>query len=153
MNQETPPFTRLTTVEEVLDWCAVPDLLEERVARIQASTKVFPTLKAYIKMAFSQMNDFGHLLPYAPQKPVSKTPNRQELSFEEFYIRYLGNVSGTALGSVQNKRGRWAQMSDYLEPRDFIFICAAIQGEFVYSNPRINELTLRLAYPDVFPNT
>lgn len=152
MTKTVLPFNRLTTIEEVLNYCAEPHRIEDRVKRLQAEAEAFSHLKTFIGFAYSSENAFVHLLPYYEQKPVGKIPNRQEVGFQEFFAKHLVLASLSSGGSLGIKRSRFAQMADFLDPRDFRLITAALQGEFAYTDPRINEMVLKIAFPDLFPN-
>lgn len=152
MSEEKKLFNRLTTIREVLDHCATPELMEDRVRRLKASTEVFPALKIYVRLAFSILGEFDHLLPVQKQKPVGKIPNRQEVSFQEFLTKHLPLLATTSPGSINNKKSKLAMMGDFLDPRDWELISLALAGQFGYANPRINEMVLKLAFPEQFPN-
>lgn len=152
MTPEQKLFNRLSTLQEVFDYCAEPELIEERVARLKRCSDVYPSLKQFIKVSHSLLGGFEHLLPYMEYKPVAKHPNSQEVTFEEFFRKHLPILTATAGGGSARKRSKFAVITDYLEARDYKLITAALQGEFAYENPRVNELVLKLAFPELFPN-
>jgi len=152
INEVDKKFNRLTTLVELLDYAAVPDLIEERVVRLKEIAEVFPTFKTFLKMAHSQLNGLEYLTPYYQNKPVTKTANRQEIGFEEFFKRHLSHLLPSAGGTPDIRRSKFARIADFLEPRDFELIAPALQGQFAYNNPKINALALKLAFPNLFPN-
>lgn len=151
MNEASKKFNRLTTIKELLDWVAEPDLIKDRTERMVQVAEAFPVIKDFFTLVY-QGPVFKDIVPYSPQQPVSKIPNRQELSFSEFISRYLKVVHPDALGTYQNKRSKFARMADYLDPRDFVMLTAGLQGSLAYEGDRINELVLKQAFPDLFPN-
>lgn len=145
-------FNRLTTLEEVLDYVAHPDLLEQRVSRMKECAAIFPALKTFLALAHSTLGEYEYLCPISPQKPVSKTPNRQEIGFQEFFTRYIGPFGQSKPGSLANKRAKLMGILDFMEPRDFALIVPALEGKFAYKNEKVNSLVLSLAFPETFPN-
>lgn len=152
MSDMSKVFNRLTTLEEVLDYVSHPDLLEQRVGRLKECAAIFPALKTFLALSFSTLGEYEYLCPIAAQKPVSKTPNRQEIGFQEFFVRYLPAVGMSKPGSLANKRAKLMGILDFLEPRDFALIVPALEGKFAYKNEKVNSLVLSLAFPETFPN-
>lgn len=141
-----------STLKEILDHCAVPNAIVERKELLLDASHQFPGFIKFIEYAFgTPTEDFLKVLEdFPPQQPMSKVPNRQETIFDDFFLTHLPKHKG--LKRLDIMRSKLVQEMDFLEPRDFELILPALRGEFAYDNPKINEVVLAMAFPQVFPN-
>lgn len=137
-------------LSELIELCAQPESLEDRVAAVKRYGTTYPELKYFLivayfcKGAFSQLLEAGPL-DYAPSN-VPKGGSIESLSsmWTQVTRMYDTFPSGNRI-----KRGIAQQLLPTLHKDDAILIKQIIEGK--YYRKELNDTVVRLAFPKETP--
>lgn len=147
---KSPRFN--STIKEILDFCAVPNDITDRKELLLDAADQFPGFEKFVYYAFTEPNDsLGSVMQDFPdQRPISKIAGKHDLLFSDFLMKELPKHRELKTPSVM--RSKLVQEMDFLDPTDFAYLVAALQGQFIHENKKMNEVVLAMAFPHIFPN-
>lgn len=141
-----------STIKEILDFCAIPNDITDRKELLLDAAEQFPGFEKFIYYAFTEPSEsLGTAMADFPeQRPISKIAGKHDLLFSDFLMKEV--TKHRELKNLAVMRSKLIQEMDFLDPTDFEYLVAALQGRFVYPNKKINEVVLSMAFPHIFPN-
>jgi hypothetical protein len=137
-------------LSELLNLCAEPLGIDDRVQRIQAYSSVYPELKFFLivanfcKGAFSQMNQ-----PCPIEFQYSKIPKGGSTETLQSMWREVTRMYDTFPSGPKIKRGRAYQLLISLHKDDAEILSQLFQGKFY--RKELNEVVVSKAFPKETP--
>ena len=137
-------------LSELLDLCAQPESLEDRVAAVQRYAKAYPELKYFLIVAYFCRDAFSELLSAGPLdwQPTNVPKGGSSETLNSMWTQVTRMYNGFPSGD-RIKRGLAHQLLPRLHKDDATIIGQLIHGK--YYRKELNEKVVQLAFPKETP--
>lgn len=137
-------------LSELLELCAQPESIEERVAAVQRYSSVYPELKYFLIVAYFCRDAFTELLSNGPLdwQPTNVPKGGSAETLNSMWTQ-VTRMYNTFPSGPRIKRGIAHQLLPRLHKDDAALIAQIIEGK--YYRKELNEKVVQLAFPKETP--
>lgn len=139
-------------LSELLELCAQPESLEDRVAAVQRYSRVYPELKYFLIVAYFCRDAFSELLSTGPLDwQPSNVPKGGSVETLNSMWTQVTRMYNSFPSGPRIKRGLAHQLLPRLHKDDAALISQLIAGK--YYRKELNELVVQKAFPKETPQS
>lgn len=137
-------------LSELLNLCAQPESLDERVAAVQRYSQAYPELKLFLIVAYFYKDAFTHVNQVGPvDYVVSKVPKGGSPETLASAWKQVTRMYDTFPTGPKAKRGIAQQLLSSLHKDDALLFSQLLSGK--YYRKELNEEVVAKAFPQEVP--